>query len=881
MKWRGWVIRLAGLFGKQRREAEIAEELQAHLEMHVADNMRAGMTAEQARRDALLSLGGVEAVKEAYRTQSTVPFLEHLLLDLRFAVRQFRRSPAFAGTAVLVLAMGICASVAIFAFVDAALIKPLPYPDPSSLLMVTETAQGFRRANISYLDYQDWKRFNTSLRSLEVYRGAGFLFHAVTGTEPVPGGEVSGGFFQTLRVAPLLGRSFLPEEETQGASRTVMLSYRIWQRCFGGSGDVLGQAVRLSGETYTVIGVLPADFQFAALGAAEFWTLIDLKNPCVARRSCHNLDGVARLKPGVSIGSALANLSAVAQQLERQYPDSNRERGANIIPLAEVVSGDFRPILLVLMGGAGLLLLIAGVNVARLVLARSQLRQREMAVRSALGASRARLCSQFVTEGLVLVLGASALGLLSANLTIQALRNLIPAQMISGMPFLQDMGLNGHVVAYAVVVAILAVALFALAPTLDFAVSKASDSLAGGSRGSSGTAWRRLGSRLVVVELAIAMVLLFGAGVLGKSVYRLLRVDLGFRADHLATIDVAAPDVRPGTEQQSVRLTRELIRKIESLPGVQSVAITTLPPVTYNGNTEWIRIVGKPYDGKHIEVNERDVSAEFFKTIGAKLVRGRYFSDVEDASRPKVVIINQTLANRYFPGEDPIGKQIGDTSLAPKSIFTIVGVIEDIRDGALDSQIWPTEYHPFNQDPNAYFVLIARTLQRAEAILPALAPAIHELHPDVGLTSEATMEGRINNSMAAYLHRSAAWLTGGFAAMALLLGIIGLYGVIAYSVSHRTREIGVRMALGAQPGAVYGMILRESGCLVAVGIGCGAGCAVAATALARKLLFGVSAWDAQTLVSVAGLLAIAAVAASFVPARRAASVNPVDALRSE
>jgi predicted permease len=874
-------MRLGGLFGKRRREAEMSQEIQSHLEMHVTDNMRAGMTAGQARREALLSLGGVEAVKEAYRAQSTVPFLEHLLLDLRFAVRQFRRGPAFAGTSVLVLALGMCASVAIFAFVDAALIKPLPYPDPQSLMMVTETATGFRRANLSYLDYQDWKRFNTSLRSLEVYRGVGFLFNAVTGTEPAPGGAVSGGFFQALGTVPLLGRSFLPEEETQDGPRTVMLSYRTWQRRFSGSSDVLGQAVRLSGEAYTVIGVLPEDFQFAELGATEFWTLIDMKSRCIARRSCHNLDGVARLKPGVSIASALANLSAVAKRLEQQYPDSNRERGASTIPFAEVVTGDFRPILIVLMGGAGMLLLIAGVNVTGLVLARSEVRQREMAVRSALGASRARLYSQFMTEGLVLVLGATALGLISANVTMQALRRLIPAGMLTGMPFLQDLGLNGHVLAYALVVAVLAVALFSLAPALHFTVSKARDSLVAGSRGSSGTAWRRLGSRLVVVELAIAMVLLFGAGLLGKSLYRLLRVDIGFRADRLATIDVAGPDVRSEAQEQSVRFVREIARKVESLPGVQSAAVTTLPPITYNGNTDWIRIVGKPYDGKHIEVNERDVSSEFFKTIGAKLVRGRYFNDREDLSSPKVVIINQTLAKRYFRGEDPIGKKIGDTSLTPKSICTIIGVIEDIRDGALDSEIWPTEYHPFNQDPNAYFVLIARTSQKAEALLPALGPAIHQLYPDVGLTGEATMEGRINNSMVAYLHRSAAWLVGGFAAMALLLGIIGLYGVVTYSVSQRTREIGIRMALGAEPGAVYRMIMRESGCLVAAGIGFGAGCAVAAGALARKLLFGVSAWDAQTLVSVAVLLSVAAVAASFAPARRAASVNPIDALRTE
>jgi predicted permease len=304
-------------------------------------------------------------------------------------------------------------------------------------------------------------------------------------------------------------------------------------------------------------------------------------------------------------------------------------------------------------------------------------------------------------------------------------------------------------------------------------------------------------------------------------------------------------------------------------------------PVSYNGNTDWIRFVGKPYDGKHIEVNERDVSSGYFKTIGAKLVRGRYFSDAEEESKPQIVIVNQTLAKKYFPGEDPIGQQIGDTSLTPKSIKTIIGVIEDIKDGTLDSEIWPAEYHPFNQDPNTYFRVVARTSQQPEGVLPSLDRAIHRLHPDVGLDGEATMEGRINNSMTAYLHRSSAWLVGGFAAMALLLGVVGLYGVIAYSVSQRTREIGVRMALGAEDGTVYLLILKEAGWLTAVGIGLGALGSVAAATLARNLLFGVTAWDVQTIVAVAVVLGIAAAAASFVPARRAASVNPVEALRTE
>jgi predicted permease len=875
------MMRLAGLFSKQRLEKEMTEEIESHLAMHIADNVRAGMTPGQARREALLKLGGVESVKEAVRERSTVPLLEHLAQDLRFTVRQLRKNSGFAVTAVMVLAAGMCASIAIFAFVDAALIKPLPYPEPARLAAVTESIPLFPRANLSYPDYLDWKRFNTVFGSMDVFTGDGFLVAAPAGADPVRAGRVSYGFFRTLGVGPRIGRDFSRDEEAPGGSHVVILSYGTWQQRFGGRKDVAGQAVTLSGEVYTIIGVMPAEFHFAPLGATEFWTTINPSDSCAKNRSCHNLDGVARLKPGVPIGSAAANMTAIAKRLEEQYPDSNREQGASVIPASEAIGGPLRPILLLLMTGAGLLLLIACVNVASLVLVRAEGRKREMAVRTALGASIARQLSQFVTEALVLVLAASALGVLLATWAIQALKALIPADMIPGMPFLLDLGLNARVLAFAAAIAALPAVLFSVMPALHLSASKLRDGLTEGSLGPGGMGWRRLGSRLMVVGLAAAMVLLVGAALFGKSLYRLLHVELGFQADHLATIVVEAPDVRYGKHDRSIALGREVIRKVESLPGVQSAAITGLLPVSFNGNTDWIRFVGKPYDGKHIEVNERDVSAGYFGAIGAKLARGRYFSDAEDESKPKVAIVNQALARKYFAGEDPIGKQIGDTSLTPKSIKTIVGVVQDIKDGALDSEIWPTEYHPFNQDPNTYFSVIARTSQKPEGVLAALGPAIHQVHSDVGTTGESTMQARIDNSMTAYLHRSSAWLVGGFAVTALLLGVVGLYGVIAYSVSQRTREIGVRMALGAEHGSVYRLILKEAGLLAALGIGLGAVGSVAAAALARKLLFGVSAWDVQILVAVAAALGIAALAASFVPARRAASVNPMEALRAE
>jgi predicted permease len=569
-------------------------------------------------------------------------------------------------------------------------------------------------------------------------------------------------------------------------------------------------------------------------------------------------------------------VKSIAKQLEKQYPDTNRDQGAALQSLTEVIVGDIRPILLVLLSGAGLLLLIASVNVAGLVLVRSESRKREIAVRTALGASSARLISQFVTEALVLIAAASVLGVASANWAMQLLARLLSENMMGRMPFLDGLGLNLRVVAFAGAISLLAAVLFSLAPSLRIWSSEMREGLAEGSRGSAGTVWRRLGSKLVVLELATAMVLLVGA---------LLHVDVGFQPDHLVTMSVAAPSSRYGKDPQAIALARQIVSRIESLPGVKSVGISTNSiPISHNGNTTWFRVLGRPWHGEHNEVPERDVSPAFFTALGAKLLRGRYFSEDEDASKPHVAIINRAFARQYFPGEDALGKQISYIAtppLPPPVPIEIVGIVDDVREGALDEAIPPVLYIPFNQSPDTYFGLMVRTSQAERSLLLELAANIRQMDPGIVTVEGMAMTDRIANSPSAYLHRSSAWLVGGFAVLALLLGVVGLYGVIAYSVSQRTREIGVRMALGAQPSSVYRLILKEAGWLTAVGIVVGLVCSVAAATLIRGLLFGVRSWDAPTLGAVASVLGFAALLASFLPARRAASVNPVDALRAE
>jgi macrolide transport system ATP-binding/permease protein len=876
----GFFRKLWLLIRRERFRSELDEEMAFHRAQSQRDLIAEGMTPKAARIAAKRQFGNLERLKN--RSTDVVSFrFESVMQDLRFALRQLRANLGFTATAAIVLALGIGASVAIFGFVDAALIKPLPYRDPTRLVGVYEKAAACPKCNLSYEDYLDWKKQNTVFQSLEAWTSNSYLFPTASGAEPVRGIRVSDGFFRALGVTPLLGRDFYAGEDSPGAPRTVLLTYAAWQTRFGGQKNVVGQTITLSSLPYTIIGVLPREFQFAPRGLAEFWTTIHDPNGCEKRRSCHNLFGLARLKDGVSAEMAAADTKAIAQRLELQYPNSNKGQSAVVLPLSEVIVGDIRPILLVLLAGATLLLLIACVNVSSLVLVRAEGRKREFAVRSALGASRMRLMRQFATEGVVLVAAGTALGLVAADAAMHALSTLPPKQALGSMPFLEGLRLNLHSFAFAGLLAVVAAILFSIVPMLRLPLALVYAGLTEGGRGSAGRAWRSLGANLVVAELATAMVLLAGAGLLVKSFYRLLHVDVHFNSDHLALVNVEAPDEVYGKQPKSLALDRQVVAGLSHLPGVVSVGLSSDPPLTCNCDTTWFRVMGHPYNGEHNDAPERDVTPDYFRTLQAGIVRGRAFTESDDNGHPKYVIINETLAKQFFPGEDPIGKKIGDILLSKDSLQEIVGVVDDIREGALDDEIRPAVYNPMYQGPDDGFTVVVRTAQSPESTLPGIAAAIHQIDPGIGVSNETTMAEQIDNSATAAIHRAAASLVGGFAAMALVLGVVGLYGVIAYSVSQRTREIGVRMALGAPRRSVYGLILREAGWLTGIGIVLGLGCSIGAATGMRKLLFGTEAWDATTLVSVALVLGSAAMLASYIPARRAAGVDPAEALRAE
>ena len=808
--------------------------------------------------------------------------LHSFLQDIQYGVRALLRCPSFTIVASLVLTLAIGANVTIFTFINSALLRPLPYRDPEQLVKIWDSRQSeiSSRFEASYPDYLDWKEQNQAFTLLTAYSGGGNgILSAADGPQMVPVGRVSDNFFQTLGVSPLFGRVFQNGEDLASSPQYVVLSYGFWQRYFGGKRDILGQFLTVNSMPHTIIGVLPKNFHFAPMGDEDLYVTLHATDGLQTRRNLYWLHPVGRLKPGVSLDRAQNMMNVLAASLEKQYPESNKELRTVIVPLSDLITGQIKPILMVLLAAVGLLLVIACTNVANLLLARSTIRAKEFAIRSALGASRWRVVRQLIIEGILLASVGTVAGIILAALATQLMIHSLPAQLLQSVPYLLNASIDPRILLFAACLGPLTALLFSLPPALRLSSPLNNVLKEGGQQSVSGT-WRKVGSSLVVAEVAISAVLMVGSGLLLKSLYKLLGVNTGFNVSRLTTFFVFPDSNRYDEDPQANLLHDKLSDALRAVPGVSGVGVTSVPPFA-GVRTSLLRVVGAPLTPLQYEANSRDIDPGYFFTLQAKLKSGRYFTERDDYTAPKVVIINETLAKIAFGSDNPVGKQIVFTYSPQEKPREVVGVVSDVHESALNDADKPAIYAPFAQGPDNIFAVVVRSDLDKAALRPALETAVHQVDPGIVLFQMRTMEDLIAQSPAAVMHRYPAWLVSTFGVSALLLGVVGLYGVVSNSVSQRTREIGVRMAVGAPRGKVLRLILSNGMRSAVIGIAVGVLAGVLAGYALRSVLFGVKPWDIATLVVVAGILAVICVLASYVPAFRASRLDPVKALRCE
>ncbi|MFZ0639870.1 MAG: ABC transporter permease [Candidatus Acidiferrales bacterium] len=810
--------------------------------------------------------------------------MSRLLQDIRYALRMLAKSPGFTAIAVLTLALGIGANTSIFSVVYAALLRPLPYVQASRLITLGEVRSAQETYwDASYPDYLDWTKQSKVFESLAGYGGDGFVFRGTAGPQLLLGAQATTNFFSTLGVKPILGRDFAAGEDIASGPKVALLTYKFWKTQFGGDPRVIGRTMQLDANSVSIVGVLPRDFEFAPAGNAEVWVPLHISGDMATRRSLRWFRVIGRLAPGVSAQQARAEMNTITARLAAAYPQQDAAVQILMIPLRERIVGQVQALLWILFGAVGFVLLIACANVANLLLVRAADRRREFAIRVALGASRGRLASQMLTESLMLSLAGGALGFLAAQWGTQALVAAIPQQLLDSMPFLRDTQPNAAILAFLCGIAVLTGVFFGLAPAWQVSHERVSDALKEETRTAAGGVHTRLRDALVVVEIAFSLVLLAGAGLAVKSLNALLHRNPGFNTQNLLTFGVSLPDNSYPKDPDAIRFDREFTDRVRNAPGIHGIASNSVIPLSGGGNTIRFVIEGQPVaTGHDDECDIRDVSGSYFSVMKIPLLTGRFFDPAADsASSPKHVIVNTAWVKVYLHGENPIGKRIRFTYSPTQPYREIVGVVGDIADEGLDSPEQPAVFCPFAQDTNSYINYIVRTAGNPVAALGQVREALGATDPQLFPILPQTMEEIIQQSPSVFLRRYPSYLIGSFAALALLLAMIGLYGLISYSVSQRTREIGIRVALGAQENDVMRLVLGQGVKLTLVGIAVGIGTALGLTRLMGSILYGVGATDPVTFAGVAILLAIVALAACYIPARRAMRTDPMVALRYE
>ena len=800
----------------------------------------------------------------------------NLYAYLRSAFRQMKRNPGFFAIALAALALGIGANTAIFSAVEGVLLRPLPYDDPSRLVMVWEDASyvGFAHNTPAAANYVDWRSQNQVFTDMVALRYSNAAFTGDQAPEEALGRRVTPNFFDVLGVQPALGRPFTAEEDA-AKRKVVVLSHAFWQRRFGGNSSIVGRSVLMDGEATTVVGVMPRGFFFPD-HQTDYWEPASFTPEDLARRTRHNLEVIARMKPRVTVARAQHDMDVIAKRLQQQYPDSNTNVGAVVVPIREEFAGDTATGLWVLQIAAILVLLIACSNLANLLLARAAGRRREIAVRIALGASRGQIGAQLLTESLLLSVGGGVSGLLVGRLCWSVFENLVPSQ-VSGNGF----ALNAPVLLFTATVSILAGVIFGLVPALRATDVSLQESLKEGVRTGESRGGMRLRDTLVVAQFAMAFALLVGAALMIETLWNLRRVDLGFRPDHLLTMGIPLPNTKYNSNEKLRAFYRDVLDRARTLPGVKNVGFGSDAPFTSIGDTEGYVIEGAAplLPGQDNDALYREVTAGYLETIGGTLEEGRLLEDRDIESSQPVVVINEFLAKRHWPGQDPVGKRL-KLSGSKEPWRTVVGVVKDIRERGLLLDMKPAVYVPVNQvdRPGADY-LIVRTAQDPASMVNVVRSAVWAVDVDRPVAFIRTMDQLMEENVAD--RERPMTLLGIFAGLALVLACLGVYGVLAYSVAQRTREIGVRMALGARPLDVTSMILGRGLKLSAIGLVAGAALAGVLGILLRSLLFGVTPAAPLVYGGTAATLIIVALAACVIPAQRAARIDPVVALRDE
>jgi putative ABC transport system permease protein len=808
--------------------------------------------------------------------------MDTLLQDIRYAFRMLAKKPGFTIAAVLAVAIGIGANTAIFSVVNAVLLRSLPYKDPDRLTIVLSHKRDSLRGSGSaaFLDVVDWEKQNQSFEEMAVFRSMGYTLTGVGEPERITGGRVSADFFPLLGVEAIEGRTFRPEEDQRGAERVVVLGHGLWQRRFGGDLSIIGQSLTLNAEGHTVIGVLPPDFKFPLdVSDAEMWTAVAHDGDLLEERGAHYLKVIGRLKPGVSINEAQLEMNEIASRLEQQYPAENTGRIVNLNPMYEHLVSGIRRSLIILLGAVALVLLIACSNVANLMLARAAARTKEIAIRTALGASRRRVVRQLLTESLVLALLGGGAGLLLALWGIELLIKMGPRDI----PRLDDISIDGTVLWFTAAASILTGIIFGLVPALKASKPDLNRSLKEGSRGTSESFNRySLRNLLVVVQMALTLVPLVGAGLLVKSFLRLQQVNPGFVSENVLTMKVSLPAMFDEGDKAAL-FFKQATERMESIPGVESVgAVTVLPLIGTNNRTSF-NIKSRPYPENQEPLAEfRAITPNYFRAMGIEVIRGRTFTEHDVKGKPGVIIINETMARRFWPDEDPLGQimSIGvSVSENEPTEWEIVAIAGDLKHFSLDSEAVPEMYIPHTQQPWTSMTLVARSSMDPAQLAAAMRGQVLSVDRNQPVSDLRTMNEIVRRSIAQ--QRFYMLLLALFAVMALVLAAVGVFGVMSYSVTERTREIGIRMALGAQTRDVLRYVVGQGMVFTLAGVVIGLVGSFLLTRFMTNMLYEVDAFDPVTFASISLLLALVALLACYIPARRATKVDPMVALRYE